>query len=196
MTRLDTRHRKHEVIGPLADAEPNAMAIHHALKPLDKLARDMEAKWGIDRLPELVPPEMAAKFGGALGQLQVAMRTDDLTSVQRFVANVMKGWQAMDAAATAAGHQPTAPECWPVRIGEQRAWIVRDPGMRALINGEPQGSVTYTLDEVGRLLALALGSGAATINGTKDLFPGATVREIRPTKPPCDFEGGGDQIPF
>ena len=36
--------------------DPVAEGIHHSIKPLDRLAVEMELKWGCDRLAGLVSP--------------------------------------------------------------------------------------------------------------------------------------------
>ena len=50
-------------------ASPNEVACDLALGSLDRMAREMDRKWGVDRLPDLVSPEMAAKYGSAMGKL-------------------------------------------------------------------------------------------------------------------------------
>lgn len=200
MTRMGTRHRRQEIVAPLGSASADEQAIHHALKPLDKVARDMEAKWGVDRLPELVTPEMAAKFGGALGRLNAVIDAGNVEAVQTAAANLIRGWQALDAAATQAGHQPPTPDAWPVRIGDDArsppAWIAKDPAAAHAVNALKGPVAVYTLNEVGRLIALALGSAAPAVGEAKRLFPGATVARIQKHKPPVDWDLGGDEIPF
>jgi hypothetical protein len=56
------------LISPL-DASLNEVACDLALGGLDRMAREMDRKWVVDRLPDLVSPEMAAKYGSAMGRL-------------------------------------------------------------------------------------------------------------------------------
>ena len=56
------------LISPSA-ASPEGIGCDMALGGLDRMAREMDRKWGVDRLPDLVSPEMAAKYGSAMGKL-------------------------------------------------------------------------------------------------------------------------------
>ena len=44
-----------------------------ALAPFDRMANEMDHKWGIDRLVELVPADVAAKYGSAMAKLNQAI---------------------------------------------------------------------------------------------------------------------------
>ena len=48
-----------------------------ATGPFDRLCREMDRKWGQDRLPELVAPETAARWGMALANLNAAIASQD-----------------------------------------------------------------------------------------------------------------------
>ena len=52
----------------------NQVMCDFALAPLDRLAIEMDRKWGIDVLPELVSVEMAQKYGSAMAKLNAAMK--------------------------------------------------------------------------------------------------------------------------
>jgi hypothetical protein len=72
-------------------------AVAKALAPLDKVAVQMERKWGsAERLASLVSPEMAAKFGSAQDKLNLAIRMNDSEAVPAKVAVMIRGWQALD----------------------------------------------------------------------------------------------------
>jgi hypothetical protein len=92
--------------------DPIADGIHHAIKPLDKMATDMELKWGCDRLPSLVSPAMAAKFGSAKAKLDQAIELNGPAEVVHAVGVMLRGWAALDAEATKAGHKPLPGTVW------------------------------------------------------------------------------------
>ena len=46
---------------------------YEALKPLDKVAAELEAKWGIEHLQSLVSPDLAMRFERARQQLDDAI---------------------------------------------------------------------------------------------------------------------------
>jgi hypothetical protein len=103
------RRQRHgdRILQPGATAAETAC--DHAVAPFDRLARQMDATWGIDRLPELVSPETAAKYGRALGFLNEAIDAADPARTAAAATNCIRGMHAMDAEARAAGHTPPEP---------------------------------------------------------------------------------------
>ena len=80
-----------------------AEAVTEALRPLDRVAVEIEGKWGVGRLVRLVTPDMAARFGSAKDKLNDAIRANDGEAVANRAAVLIRGWQALDKAATEAG---------------------------------------------------------------------------------------------
>ena len=89
-----------------SDARKAEVACDHAVAPLDRLARQMDQKWGIDRLPELVRPETAARYGSALAKLNAAIAAEDPDETARRAQVCMRGLAAMNREAEEAGHEP------------------------------------------------------------------------------------------
>ncbi len=77
-----------------------------AVAVLDRIAGDLERAWGADRLPTLVPVELATKFARAAEQCDVAIASGDVDAAAGKAAALARGWKALDAAARAAGHKP------------------------------------------------------------------------------------------
>ena len=75
---------------------------YEALKPLDKVAAELEAKWGIEHLQSLVSPDLAMRFERARQQLDDALETDDPELTAQKAAALIRGWRALDKAATDA----------------------------------------------------------------------------------------------
>lgn len=73
--------------------------IAEALKPLDRLARKMELKWGAGRLPALVEPELASLFGKARDKLNEAIQSNNPDVIVRRVQVMIRGWEKLDAVA-------------------------------------------------------------------------------------------------
>ncbi len=144
-----------------------------ALAPLDKLARRMEEKWGVARLPSLVDPELAARFGRAQDKLNEAIRLNDPMEIARRVSVMMRGWEALDAAAMEIGADKL-----PARtIGYQhagRAWVVvLDPVDYDKARAEHvHGGQVVALAEL--IEAYKIVSGR--IAGVLEAFPGAQIR--------------------
>lgn len=73
---------------------------------LDLIVAPIERRWGIGRLPLLVPADLAAKFDKMASMYQDGGHRPDL------VAGMARAWQALDAAATAAGAAEAANLTW------------------------------------------------------------------------------------
>lgn len=133
----------------------------------DETACEMEAKWGADRLRLLVGPELREKFD----------RQRYLFNQAIWHGRMVNAWGALDRAATDAGKQPLAPAVWEVALADGRvAAIVRTDHDAAAVRADGREVVVYTLEEVGRFLGAYPDVAVA-----KQVFPGATVTEIRRT---------------
>jgi len=171
-------------------AKPEEVACDFALGPFDTAARNMERKWGINRLEGLVSPETAARYGSAIGKLNAAMQANDPAEVATRAGVCIRGMTAMDAEATAAGHQPITPDAIEIDVGGTLCVILRDDAAWPAYRATRPEVRTYTLREVGNALA-AYGQTVAAI---KDTFPGATVSAVR--KPTALESELNDLIPF
>jgi len=164
--------------------------INGALKPLDAIARDMEARWGAGRLQELVSLETSSKFEVAKAKLDVAIHNNDVERVVSRAAVLVRGWQALDKEAQERGHKPAPPDIWIANApAEDRKEalsiaIAKDNSDATLA----QTDITvYTLVEIARIVrAWKSQNSVATV---KDLFPGSVVKRI-------DGDAFEDEIPF
>jgi hypothetical protein len=153
---------------------------------LDRIAVEMEGKWGVGRLQRLVSPEIAARFGSAKDKLNEAIRSNDGEEVAKRAAVMIRGWQALDRAATEAGC-----EALPLRTvavqHEGRAYVVAwdraDVHKAAKLSRAPENVLTV------HELLIAYEALRAKVDGVKEAFPGAEV--VRATLSP-----GGDALPF
>lgn len=171
-------------------ASKSEIMVDHAIAPFDRAARDMERKWGVERLPELVPPDMAKKFGGAIAHLNACIEQGDPDAVAAAAANCIRGLNAMDAAATAAGHTP------PGTVAEYdldgfHFGIVADAGDWTAI--DRPGMQIFSMREIAIALKAQFGKPVEIV---KAEFPGATVTNINPkTRTKIERELD-DEIPF
>lgn len=163
----------------------------HACAPLDRIARDMEAIWGIDVLPSLVSPTMAEKYGRAIAHLHASYDASNPADTAAAAENCIKGLQAMDAAARAAGHVPTAPAIWWTEEQGKRIGIVQSSADQARAMDANPGAHIFTAREA----AVALRPAAfGLVDEIKRTFPGAEVSAIRkPTQLETELE---DEIPW
>ena len=98
----------------------------YALAPFDRMARAMELKWGIGVLEELVPPEMAMKFGSAMAKLNEAINAGDPEMTAARAAVCMRGLEAMDREARGSGAAPASDDVWIVEADGHQFGLMKD----------------------------------------------------------------------
>lgn len=171
-------------------AKPEEVACDFALAPFDTAARDMERKWGINRLEGLVSPETAARYGSALGKLNAAIAAADPAEVAVRAGVCIRGLAAMDKEAEAAGHQPIPPQAQEIEVDGKLCAVLWDDAAWPAYHALRPGVRTYSPREVANALA-AYGQTVAAI---KDTFAGAEVVAVRkPTELETALE---DEIPW
>ena len=133
----------------------------YALAPFDRAAREMDAKWGIDTLVELVSAETAAKYGSAMAKLNAAIDEDDPAVVAARAQVCIRGMDAMDAEATAAGAQRASTDVWEVELDDgQRYGVMKDGRSWQAIKAQRPDLTLVTLREVACALEMWRGSVA------------------------------------
>ncbi len=98
----------------------------YGLAPFDRMAVEMDRKWGVDMLVELVSPEMAERYGSAMAKLNAAIEQGDPEQVKLRAAVCIRGMQAMDQAATEAGARPASEDVWLVQADGHEFGLLRD----------------------------------------------------------------------
>ena len=150
------------------------------LGPLDRVATDMERKWGIGRLETLVPEEWAYKFHSAADKLNLAIAGRDMSGIRERAEIMRRGWIKLDELATEAGHQPwVEPDVWEVRSPKGRIYaIARRELDESNRKTKSEGDVRYlTMAEVARVLDAWDDDGWITELRTE---MGGRVMEVRP----------------
>lgn len=190
MTRPPLRRHKDDRL--LQPGATNAeIRCDYAVAPWDRVATEMERKWGIGRLPEFVPPAMAAKYGAAVAHMNDAINAGDAHAVAGAAENCIKGLRAMDAAATQAGHQPLHVGVWEFEHDGRRIAVVRDIADLELVRAEFPGVTIYTMLQVFNGMAVY---DSTVVSAALSAFPGARISDIRPaTRLERDLD---DEIPF
>jgi hypothetical protein len=178
-----------------AHGDSVADAIHHTLLPLDRAASEMEMKWGCERLPSLVSPETAARFGSAKAKLDAAIQVNDPQEVVRRAAVMIKGWAKMDLEATEMGHEAMSPDIWchttstgfKVAVARSNADAIKSIRTDDLM----KGVAVYSLDEIARILEA---ESYRLLDTVKKTFPEAKVTKTRKKKAPAPLFDDG--VPF
>lgn len=158
----------------------------YALAPLDRLAIEMDHKWGIDVLVELVSPETAAKYGSAMAKLNEAINSNVPEDVAARSEICQRGLVAMDKEAEALGRQRASEDVWEIDgygiMKDGRSW-------QAIQDQRPELKLV-TLREVAVALQFYAKHGVGVMTEeAKKHFPGAEV---------IGMSGGSmeDDIPF
>lgn len=162
-----------------------------ALAPFDRMANAMDRKWGVDRLVELVPADVAAKYGSAMAKLNQAIDDQDPDEVATRASVCVRGMQAMDQIASQSHGEPPTAQVWVVEADGYTFGLMRDP--RAWQRAQEAYPGLELITEREMVLALTMyrkSLAKEMIDAAKAAFPGAEVTAIRDKQ---DLE---DEIPW
>ena len=164
-----------------------------AIRSVDKVARDLEMKWGIGKLEELAPPKLAVAFEQARQNFSDAALGDDHNYLVQKADNLIQGWKAVEAYAIKNGRTPADEEVWyaiaPPDAGGDKFAIVKHAADTAAVDRTDYPRV-YSLDEIARIIKAV---ETDMIAKTKEIFPDAKITKITPTTGKVTLD---DEIPF
>lgn len=189
------RRRKDRIVSPTAT--PQERRTDYAIAPFDKAAHDMDKKWGIDRLPELVSVETAARYGKLMGDFNEAIDNADPETASKLAAIGIRALAAMDAEAQARGHEPC--NLWEYDLDGFRFAIIEDNRRWQEIKAQRPDLVIFTMREAALALQMFHDTAGGLVGKVKSQFPGSEAINAKPEKktlPNSWFEAGGDPIPF
>ena len=187
MAQRPTRQKKDDRILHKG-ATANEIKADLSLAPFDAAVREMDKRWGVDRLPELVSTESAAKWGKAMAGLNAAIDAQDPDKVKFWVEICLRGLTAMDAEAVSLGRPVSDPMIWEHEYEGTVYGIIEDGREWPAAYAKRPGIAIHTMREV----AVALHEHRnGLVNAAKLAFPGAEVKAIR--RAPQDLE---DEIDF
>lgn len=158
----------------------DAIMCDYALAPVDRLAIEMDEKWGIDMLPELVSVETAQKYGSAVAKMNAAVEDGDVEECKLRCEVVIRGLKAMDAEAERMGAQAASTDVWEVEIEGKLFGIMKDGrAWRAIKKQRPELEL-LTLREVGLAYSWFRDNWAGELEkAAKQSFPGAEMIDIK-----------------
>lgn len=186
MAKRPTRQKKDDRILHKA-ATANEIRADLSLAPFDKAVREMDKRWGVDRLPELVSVESAAKWGKAVAGLNGAIDAQDPDKVKFWVEVCLRGLAAMDAEAAALGRPVSDPMIWEHEYEGTVYGIIEDGREWPAAYAKRPGIAIHTMREV----AVALHAHRnGLVDAIKLSFPGAEVKAVR--RPKADLEDDFD----
>lgn len=186
MAQRPTRQKKDDRILHRG-ATANEIRADLSLAPFDKAVREMDKRWGVDRLPELVSVESAAKWGKAVAGLNGAIDAQDPDKVKFWVEVCLRGLTAMDAEAVALGRPVSDPMIWEHEFEGTVYGIIEDGREWPAAYAKRPGIAIHTMREV----AVALHEHRnGLVNAIKLSFPGAEVKAVR--RPQAELEDDFD----
>lgn len=189
MTKRVHYRRDDRIIHPGSTREQ--IVADYAVAPFDEAARAMDLKWGVGRLPKLVPEAMAAKFGAAVAHMNACLDREDAAAAGQAAENCRKGFTAMDAAATASGAVPLPKDVLQYELEGELYTIAKDIDAWPSIAQDMPGVRLWSMREA----ALALQRYGTIVAAIKDSFPGAQISEIREKRTPL-AQSLNDDVPF
>ena len=168
-------------------ATANEIRADLSLAPFDKAVREMDKRWGVDRLPELVSVESAAKWGKAVAGLNGAIDAQDPDKVKFWVEVCLRGLTAMDAEAVSLGRPVSDPMIWEHEYEGTVYGIIEDGREWPAAYAKRPGIAIHTMREV----AVALHAHRnGLVDAIKLSFPGAEVKAVR--RPQAELEDDFD----
>lgn len=186
MAQRPTRQKKDDRILHKG-ATANAIKADLSLAPFDKAVRDADKRWGVDRLPELVSTESAAKWGKAMAGLNGAIDAEDPDKVKFWVEVCIRGLEAMDAEAVSLGRPVSDPMIWEHEYEGTVYGIIEDGREWPAAYAKRPGIAIHNMREV----AVALHAHRnGLVDAVKLAFPGAEVKAVR--RPKADLEDDFD----
>lgn len=173
------------------------------LAPFDGAAREMDLKWGIDRLPELVTVETASIWATTMANLSAALQngwveadqSKACADIAACVASALRGLDYMDAEAERLGKPKADTQIMEFAADNGTVLaIARDSRCWQAIKEERPDVVIYTLREVANALE-AYGANSDFVKETKKNFPQAEMARLKTTSK-VNYAAGGDPIEF
>lgn len=163
-----------------------------SLHKYDDEVNRLERKWGIDRLPWLVPLELRDRFYEQLDKLNAAI--DKCEGVDHEVEVTLRGCAAIERAAIEGGAQPLTGEYIEGRMPDGTVLAITRNGYEAgKVKQDNRDMKVFTVDEVGVVLEkwLEENKAKALVDEAKNVFPGAVVESIVKNQLLLD-----DEVPF
>ena len=178
-TRQSKRQKKSDRILH-GNQNKDAIMCDYAVAPVDRLVTEMDRKWGVDRLPELVSVEMAQKYGRQVGMMNEAVADNDVERTQKKAEQVIKGMIAMDAEAERMGAHKASSDVWEVEVDGELFGIMKDGRAWKQIKEQRPELELLTLREVALAYRWFRENWMGELEkAAKQSFPGAEMIDIK-----------------
>lgn len=168
---------------------------------VDERARECNRKWGMNRLPLIVPLEWMERFRSQKHKWQLAVfesapvpTPDCLARIRKQGEAMLRAFDKLEELAVADGHYPTPPEQWEFELNDGTPVIlVRERTELAQVDPKGRPVQIWALEEVADVIA----KFPALVLGTKQAFPGAEIIRTRTDRKVTDaLDDALAEIPF
>lgn len=162
---------------------------------LDQVWKDVNARWGIDRLKYLVSNEMREKWERHEKKIREAIDEKEVATLSLLVDGSIRGYALLEEEALKNGYEPRDPVYWEVQhpgTGSVFRIVKNDLDAKCAVG---TGVRVFTLLEVARIIE---GVHLTEMKAYAEIFDRmGDKKEIKKVKvrDSFDFENG-DEIPF
>lgn len=162
---------KHMVIGSMVDI----------IRTVDEHARELNRRWGFNRLPHIVPIEWTERFVTQKRKWELACfecagspTPDDLARVRKHGEAMLRAFDKLEEVALATGRSPTPPGSWEFELpnGTSVA-LVRERAELGQVE-RPSGGQVWCLEEIAEIV-----TRFPELLAAKDHFPDAEIIQLR-----------------
>ena len=151
-------------------------AIDLIVRSVDQRGRQADDRWGIGRLPMLVPIDVAERFRSQQRKFSAAVWDRDTDAVRKHGEAMLRGYGKLEELATEGGATPTPPEQWEFETGDGLIILVKDLRDTGRVETHGRQAQVWSLDEIVSVIR-----AHPLIATAKDVFPGAVVETVRPS---------------
>lgn len=148
--------------------------------------RRIDQKWGIGRLPTLVPPEWAARFAAQKRKWQ-SVDIVDVDGARKHGDAMLRAFAKLEELAGEAGHKPVSPDQWEMYVDGRLIILARDIRDNDRVETGGRQCEVWSLDEIASVIRLH-----PSIAPVKQIMPGARVKPVRDSRLEDTFDG----LPF
>lgn len=166
-------------------------AINEISNAVDARGRELDEKWGIGRLPSLVPVEWADKFASQARKFTLALQDWNYPEVLKHGQAMERAYAKLDELATVSGAKPGPPEQWEFETPDGLVILVKDLRRTNQVERHGRKAQVWSLDEIANVIR-----AHPEIVATKTVFPGAEIVSIRPVRDHQLEKEADDEIPF
>lgn len=160
---------KHMIVGKMADI----------IRTVDEHARELNRRWGFNRLPHIVPIEWTERFLTQKRKWELACfectgspMPEHLDRVRKHGEAMLRAFDKLEEVAAAAGKSPTPAQAWEFELRDgSPVMLVRTRAEMAQIESKVP---VWSLEEI----ATIIGKHADLI-AVKEMFPQAEVIQMR-----------------